>query len=207
VNNLGGAAEAVVVALASTGDAEAFDELVRRKQSSVRSLMRRISNDRTLAEDLAQQVFVEVWKSLPKLESPVAFPAWLKRIAVNVWLQHFRKKDRLMFDNEATDSAPDSPTDWTHGSREDGQHHHDPHGEHAQGHSTYHSHDHRIDLAAALGLLPTQVRLCVVLAYQEGMSHGEIAQSTGIALGTVKSHILRGSARLRELLKDYGASS
>jgi RNA polymerase sigma-70 factor (ECF subfamily) len=181
MGTLSGAAEAVVVALASNGDAQAFDELVRRKQAIVRSLMRRLSNDRTLAEDLAQQVFVEVWKSLPKLDTPAAFAGWLKRIAVNVWLQYFRKKNLLVLDNDAGDLA--------------------------MGSSTSHSHDREIDLAAALGLLPVPVRLCVVLAYQEGMSHGEIAQATSIPLGTVKSHILRGSARLRELLSDYGVTS
>lgn len=61
-----------------------------------------------------------------------------------------------------------------------------------------------IDLAAALARLPAAVRLCILLAYQEGMSHGEIARATAIPLGTVKSHIVRGSARLRELLRDYG---
>ncbi|HET7131628.1 MAG TPA: sigma-70 family RNA polymerase sigma factor [Gammaproteobacteria bacterium] len=175
------AAEAVVVSLASNGDADAFDELVRRKQSSVRGLMRRLSNDAALAEDLAQLVFVEMWKSLPKLESPAAFTAWLRRISLNVWLQHFRKKRALVLDNDAGDLAWDS--------------------------SEHPSHERAIDLAAALGLLPVPVRVCVVLAYQEGMSHGEIARATDIPLGTVKSHIVRGSARLRELLRDYGAKA
>lgn len=181
MGTLSGAAEAVVVALASSGDADAFDELVRRKQSFVRSLMRRLSNDATLAEDLAQQVFVEVWKSLAKLDSPAAFTQWLRRIAVNVWLQRFRRKQLLVLDNEAVDVAADS--------------------------SARHSGDSAIDLAAALAFLPVPVRLCVVLAYQAGMSHGEIAEATGLPLGTVKSHIVRGSARLRELLRDYGVNS
>jgi RNA polymerase sigma-70 factor (ECF subfamily) len=132
MSTLVGAAESVVVALASNGDGEAFDELVRRKQSSVRSLMRRLSSDRTLAEDLAQNVFVEMWQSLPKLESPAAFSTWLRRIALNVWLQHCRKKHLLVLDNEAATHTADA---WT--SR--GQ-------------------DHAIDLAAALGFLSVPVR-------------------------------------------------
>lgn len=181
MRNLANAAEAVVVALASNGDDAAFDELVRRKQTVVRGLMRRLSNDATLAEDLAQQAFVEAWRSLPKLNAPAAFSGWLRQICVNVWLQHFRKKKLLVLDNEAGDlaEAPDAR------SRD----------------------DEHVDLAAALGLLAPPVRLCIVLAYQEGMSHGEIAGATGIPLGTVKSHIVRGSARLRELLRDYGDES
>ena len=50
------------------------------------------------------------------------------------------------------------------------------------------------------------MRLCIVLAYNEGMSHGEISQTTSIPLGTIKSHITRGSARLRELLQAYGGA-
>ena len=62
----------------------------------------------------------------------------------------------------------------------------------------------QLDLDAALARLPPDVRLCMVLAYNEGMSHAEINQMTSIPLGTVKSHITRGSARLRELLQAYG---
>ena len=58
----------------------------------------------------------------------------------------------------------------------------------------------RLDLDAALAMLPPDARLCVVLAYSEGMSHTEISDSTGMPLGTVKSHVARGAARLRELL-------
>jgi len=62
----------------------------------------------------------------------------------------------------------------------------------------------RLDLDAALATLPAHARLCVVLAYSERMSHAEISESTAIPLGTVKSHIARGSAHLRELLQGYG---
>ena len=181
MGTLTGAAEAAVVALAVNGDAGAYDEIVRRKQAHVRSLMRRLSNDRTLAEDLAQQAFVEVWKSLPKLDAPAAFSHWLRAICLNVWLQHFRRKNLLVLDNDAVD--------WVAEPR------------------VHERPEHELDLAAALGLLPATVRLCVVLAYQEGMSHAEIAEATSLPLGTVKSHILRGSARLRELLRDYGGKS
>jgi RNA polymerase sigma-70 factor (ECF subfamily) len=62
----------------------------------------------------------------------------------------------------------------------------------------------RMDLDLALSMLPADARLCVVLAYSEGMSHAEISESTAMPLGTVKSHIARGTARLREILRPYG---
>lgn len=63
----------------------------------------------------------------------------------------------------------------------------------------------QLDLDAALAKLPADVRICVVLAYNEGMSHPEIAQLT-LPLGTVKSHIARGAIRLREMLASYAGS-
>jgi RNA polymerase sigma-70 factor, ECF subfamily len=177
------AAEAVVVALAASGNASAFDELVRRKQSSVRALLRNLSRDAGIADDLAQHVFLEMWRSLPRLSAAGAFGTWLRRIAVNVWLQHARKGDSSLrrlsdsFDEGASTSS-ETP-----------------------------AHGREIDLIAALGQLPAPVRLCIVLAYQEGLSHADIAALTGIPLGTIKSHISRGSARLRELLHDYGADA
>jgi DNA-directed RNA polymerase specialized sigma24 family protein len=62
----------------------------------------------------------------------------------------------------------------------------------------------RLDLDRALALLPQDVRLCVVLGYAERMSHREICEATGFPLGTVKSHIARGAARLPEILSAYG---
>jgi RNA polymerase sigma-70 factor (ECF subfamily) len=60
-----------------------------------------------------------------------------------------------------------------------------------------------MDLDAALAQLPAEPRLCVVLAYDEGLTHPEIAALTGMPIGTVKSHISRGAERLRELLAEY----
>jgi RNA polymerase sigma-70 factor (ECF subfamily) len=64
----------------------------------------------------------------------------------------------------------------------------------------------QLDLDAALSRLPEDVRLCLVLAYAEGMSHAQISQCCALPLGTVKSHISRGAARLRELLSGYGGA-
>jgi RNA polymerase sigma-70 factor (ECF subfamily) len=61
----------------------------------------------------------------------------------------------------------------------------------------------QLDLDRALAQLPRDARLCVVLAYSEGMSHAEISAATGLPLGTVKSHVHRGAQRLRSLLDAY----
>jgi RNA polymerase sigma factor (sigma-70 family) len=167
--------EAMVVTFARTGDRHAFEELVRRRQSGIRNLMRRCCNDSTLADDLAQQVFLQVWQKIHTLKQAAAFGGWLKRLAVSVWLQYLRKKDALT-DAEA---LADSDT--------------------LQHESTSLS----MDLDQALASLSSTVRLCIVLSYHEGLSHREIAEVMAIPLGTVKSHISRGTDRLQQILAAY----
>lgn len=128
-----------------------------------------------LADDLSQQVFLQAWKALPQLHDPGKFGPWLKRLAVNEWLQYARRNDPVRdaseLCNEAT--ASDDPARIA------------------------------MDLDAALATLAHDARLCIILAYHEGMTHDEIAQLTDIPVGTVKSHIRRGTLRLREQLAAY----
>jgi RNA polymerase sigma factor (sigma-70 family) len=178
---LAGAAEASVVALAVTGDDQAFAELVRRRQGMVRELMRRLCGDRAFAEDLAQQAFVQAWRQLDRLKSPAAFGGWLRAIAVNVWLQEARKSPARF---EAAEAEPPEPDQ--------------------QGPSPSDLAAARLDLSRALLRLKQNERVCVVLAYAEGLSHGDIAEATGWPLGTVKSNVARGAERLRAWLSPEG---
>jgi RNA polymerase sigma factor (sigma-70 family) len=175
---LGQAAEAALVALAIGGDAAAFSELVRRRQSWLRNLLRRLSRDHALADDLAQQVLLQAWRSLRTLKSIGAFGGWLRQLAVNAWLSHVRSHPRVAQSLDEIVAAGAEPT-MTHTTAE------------------------ALDLDRALEHLASDERLCVVLAYNEGMSHGEISAATGLPLGTVKSHIKRGAERLRSLLQGY----
>ena len=178
---LASAAEASVVVLAASGDDRAFAELVRRRQGMVRDLMRRLSGDAAFAEDLAQQAFVRAWRQLARLRSPLAFGAWLRGIAVNTWLQEARRSPYRLEIPEGDLPEPDA----------DGP---EP-GELAAA---------RLDLSRALLRLKANERICVVLAYAEGLSHGEIAETTGWPLGTVKSNVARGAERLRAWLSPQG---
>lgn len=168
-----------MVGFARSGDRMAFEELVRRRQSSVRNLMRRCCRDTTLADDLAQQVFLQVWLKIHTLKQINAFGGWLKRVAISVWLRHQRRNDPLHGADELTDDEAPQRDSAGLG----------------------------MDLDQALATLPSAVRLCVVLSYQEGMSHGEIAELTDTPPGTVKSHILRGTKRLQQLLAAYREQS
>ena len=127
-------------------------------------------------DDLAQQVFLKAWRSIRQLRSVSAFDGWFKKIMVTTWLEAIRR-DRLAYAEER---------------------------ESVSGRSVYTSSPGaRVDLDAALAQLPPAMRLCIVLAYDEGMTHEEIAVMADMPIGTVKSNISRGSARMREILSDY----
>jgi len=165
--------EALVVSLASKGDRAAFAELVRRRQTWVRTLLRRCSGDATLADDLAQQVFMQAWRKIRQLKNVDRFGAWLKQMAINEWLQHKRKNDALrgaQIDEDVSMPQFDKTS---------------------------------IGMDLDRALLPGAVSLCITLSYHERMTHDEIAELTGMKLGTVKSHVRRGSQRLRQLLSAY----
>lgn len=167
--------EAFLVSLARAGDRSAFEELVRRRQSQLRNLMRRFCNDATLADDLAQQVLMKVWLNIRQLKKPTAFNAWLRRLAVNVWLQYVRKNDTLRGASEL--QGTENPSNESPGEG--------------------------MDLDRALAKLEPKLRTCVVLSYSQGMSHREIAQATDLPLGTVKTHIRNGAEQLKEILSAY----
>lgn len=168
--------EALIVSLAARGDRDAYTELVRRRQSWIRNFMRRCCGDDSLADDLAQQVFLQTWRKVRQLRDPTKFGSWLKRVAINEWTQHQRRHDPLWNATGEAELQP-APPDATAVA---------------------------MDLDRALAALPAPMRLCVVLAYHERLSHPEIAELTGMQPGTVKTNVRRGSQRLRELLSDYG---
>lgn len=172
---LGQAADSTIVALACAGDEGAFTELVRRRQGRVRKFMYHVCRDRGLGDELAQQVFVSAWQSLGRLRAVDAFDGWLKRIMVTTWLAELRRR-RISTTGEVDVEEAGTYAEST---------------------------AERLDLDAALARLSPDVRLCVVLSYNEGVAHSEIATLTGLPLGTVKSHIARGAARLREWLAAY----
>ena len=170
------APDLLVIALACAGDDSAFTEVLRRRQARVRKFMYHLCRQSALGDDLAQQVFLTAWRSMRQLRSAAAFDGWLKRIMVTTWLEEVRRgKLQTTSEMDAADFAVQHESPMA-----------------------------RVDLDAALSTLPADMRLCVVLAYNEGLSHPEIVACTDMPLGTVKSHIARGAARLREILAEYG---
>ncbi len=166
--------------LARNGDRDAFEDLVNRRQSSIRYLMRSCCHNNELADDLAQQVFIQVWLKIHTLKDARAFGGWVRTVAISVWLSHGKKKKDALNESRALDDD-------------------EPLSERSENESS----SLERDLTAALKKLGEPVRNCIVLNYQVGLTHTEIAELLEMPLGTVKSHILRGTLKLREHLSAY----
>ena len=175
--NLAQAGEAALIVAAQARDQAAFGELVKRRQGWARALLRRMCSNAAEADDLAQEAFIKAWDRLRDLETPAAFPGWFRRIAVTTFLMAKRRQKAVFA--EIDDASPIASEDST--------------PEAAAG--------AKIDLERALARLSDAERLCVTLNHGEGLSHSEIVDMTGLPLGTVKSHVLRGTEKLRRMLE------
>jgi RNA polymerase sigma-70 factor (ECF subfamily) len=161
--------------------APSWDEVVRDHGARVYRLAYRLTGNQHDAEDLTQEVFVRVFRSLSQY-TPGTFEGWLHRITTNLFLDQVRRKARIRFEGLPEDAADRLAT------REVGP---------AQllDERTYDD-----DVQAALDALHPDFRVAVVLCVFEGMTYEEIADLLGIKLGTVRSRIHRGRAALRSAL-------
>jgi RNA polymerase sigma factor (sigma-70 family) len=159
-----------------------WDEVVRTHSARVYRLAYRLTGNQHDAEDLTQEVFVRVFRSLSSY-TPGTFEGWLHRITTNLFLDQVRRKQRIRFDALADDAhermAGREPTP-------------------AQ---VYDDRNLDADVQAALDGLPPDFRAAVVLCDIEGLSYEEIAATLGVKLGTVRSRIHRGRAQLRAALE------
>ncbi len=157
-----------------------WDEVVREHSARVYRLAYRLTGDKHDAEDLTQEVFVRVFRSLSTY-TPGTFEGWLHRITTNLFLDQVRRKARIRFD-----ALPDDAERLPSRDRGPAQVYDDTHFDH--------------DVQAALDALPPDFRAAVVLCDLEGLSYDEIAATLGIKIGTVRSRIHRGRSQLRAAL-------
>src|SRR5689334_8453343 len=157
-----------------------WDEVVRSHSARVYRLAYRLTGNRHDAEDLTQEVFVRVFRSLSSY-TPGTFEGWLHRITTNLFLDTVRRKARIRFE-----ALPDDAERLASKERGPAQVYDDTH---LDG-----------DVQRALDALPPDFRAAVVLCDLEGLSYEEIAATLGIKIGTVRSRIHRGRTQLREAL-------
>ena len=152
-------------------DRHAFAQLVRRHQSAVRTLLRRLcAGDAALADDLAQETFVRAWQGLRSWRGGARLSTWLHRVALNAWLSQARR---------APPPVPPDP------------------GEAPSGAAAVEA---RRDLERAFACLREEERVALALAYARDLTHEEAAEAAGWPLGTLKTHVARGREKLRRLL-------
>lgn len=176
-----------LVATARAGDLAAFNQLVDRHERLVYAVCLRLLGDRQLAEDAAQDTFIRAFGALPDF-SGGSFRAWLARIATNRCYDLLRASRRHPLDS--LDALPVEPVArWSV----------EPAPPDPAQHAARAELSHR--LSTALDRLAEDQRLAVLLSDVHGYSYDEIAEATGAAVGTVKSRLSRGRARLREILR------
>jgi RNA polymerase sigma factor (sigma-70 family) len=166
--------DAALVESAQAGSTVAFSRLVDRHQQALRAFLRRTCGNRAQADDLAQETFLTAWSRMDRLKAGVSFRAWLCGIGYNKHLSSMRSSSRQRV-RETAYEAEKPPSSAT-------------------------MIDERLTLEAAMAELPPDQRACVALCLAADFSHAEAAEVLGIPLGTVKSHVTRGRARLLAVL-------
>jgi RNA polymerase sigma-70 factor (ECF subfamily) len=166
------------------GDPRIFEVLVRRHQGRVRAQLRRLlGHGAAMADDLAQDTFVLAWRKLHQFRGDSRFAAWLHCIAHSCFLQYVRSSGRHTPAAAQPDLADEDQT---------------PSVETAVGPCEL-----GLDLEAALQRLSTNQRTALLYCAQLGLSHEEAAELLDMPLGSVKTHVARGKAKLRLLLHDW----
>jgi RNA polymerase sigma-70 factor, ECF subfamily len=157
------------------GDSAAFAELVREHQGMVFSIAYHYLQDRSLAEDLAQEVFLELYQGLSRIQSAAHLTFWLRRVTANRCIDQGRRKLRRReqaLEETPEPSAAEVPADLLLLQR----------------------------LQQSLAVLPEKQRLVVILRFQEGLGPAEIAEALEMPVNTVKSTLHRSLEELRRSL-------
>jgi len=171
-----------LVAGCKGGDDDAFATLVTRYRTRVFGMILRTVGDAGRAEDLAQDVFLRVYRGLPYFQGRAKFSTWVYRVALNVCLQERQRPVRV-------EVPVDDPGDEDRAPRELGSR--DP---------AFDALELRDRLSKALAQLPANYRLLVAAHYLDGVQYEDLAETFGMPLGTVKTHLHRAKKQLRTLL-------
>ncbi|MBC3186155.1 RNA polymerase sigma factor SigE [Corynebacterium sp. zg-331] len=172
---------------AGTGDMPSWSQLVAEHADSVYRLAYRLSGDRHDAEDLTQETFMRVFRSLKNYQ-PGTFRGWLHRITTNLFLDMVRHRNKIRMEALPEDYERVPGTDMTP-------------------EQAYHVNHLNPVLQEALDRLVPDFRVAVVLCDVVGMTYEEIADTLGVKMGTVRSRIHRGRSQLRASLETAAKGS
>lgn len=180
--DLGTAKDLVLTKLASDGDMGAFEEIYKRHHRRVYSICLRMLQSPTEAEDLTQDVFIQLYRKIGSFRGDSAFTTWLHRMTVNQVLMHFRKRTVKY---EKTTEEGETPDQMVTGTT-------DPNKMRIVD---------KIALDNAIGQLPNGYKNVFVLHDVEGFEHEEVARILGCSVGTSKSQLHKARLKLQKLLQ------
>lgn len=180
-----------LVSRAVAGREESFEELVHRYQRPIVAYLYRLVGDYEAALDLTQEVFIKVYKSLDRYSSDFRFSTWIYRIAHNTAIDYLRRtsaRQQELRDSEGTTyeaaMTSEAPSPEEESERA----------------------ERRAELEQLVGRLPRAYRELIALRHGHDMGYDEIAELTGLPLGTVKNRIFRAREALRGLLAEHGVT-
>ena len=185
--------DTALMARVMEGDLAAFERLVDKYKQPITNFLSRSLGDPTEAEDLAQNVFVQVFKSANRYQLPAKFSTWLFTIARNLCLNEFRRRSRHRADS--LDHRPSELSEPPHPQLEDARF---PLAPDALLHSELIQ-----KIEEALAALPDPQRTALLLLREEDMSYEAIAAVLGTSLPATKSLIHRGREKLKHTLLPY----
>ena len=185
--------DAALMLRVKQGDTAAFTRLVEKYQQPVMNLAARTLRDQTEAEDLAQNVFIQVFKSAARYQSTAKFSTWLFTIARNLCLNEIRRRSR----------HPAESLDAPHPDQEDQPKHQFEDVKNFSPPDSLLQGELAAKIDQALADLPENQRTAILLCRQDELTYEEIAEVLGCSLSATKSLIHRGRETLKEKLKPY----
>ena len=192
--SLSATADSDLVVRAIAGREDGFEELVRRYQRPIVAYVYRMVGDYDAALDLTQEVFIKVYNSLARYRAEFKFSTWIYRIAHNSAIDHLRRHNPRLEDLERGDGeggsyekpfASGAPTPEQLSERS----------------------ERRAEIEEVVATLPPAYRELITLRHALDFSYDEIAEVTGLPLGTVKNRIFRAREAMREELLKRGITS
>ena len=173
---------------AALGDARAFEDLVERHQRYVFNLCLRIMGDYDLAAEMAQEAFLRAWRSIGSFRGDSRFTTWLYTVAHNLCLNRLEGVQRDASHRVNTADAAEE-LGRIHSKEEDPA-------------VAYDRNEQKGSIHALIDKLPAKYRAVITLFYLQELSYQEIAEVTGLPIGTVKTHLFRAKEILRRAMED-----
>lgn len=193
LGKLNAIADSELVAKAVAGREESFEELVRRYQRPIAAYVYRMVGDYDSALDLTQEVFIKVYGSLTRYKSEFKFSTWIYKIAHNAAIDHLRR-------SSTRDQSLTSESDG-------GQYELPIKSSKPTPEQESERREQRTEIEAVVSQLPHAYKDLILLRHSHDLSYDEIAEVTGLPLGTVKNRLFRAREMMREQFLKRGITS